>query len=270
MPVVAGVDVGSTTAKCVLLDGPRILGQSLSPVGVDIVKDAEKALEAALADAGVARSEVGVVAGTGYGRYKIRFGTLVVTEISCHARGANFLFPGTRLVVDIGGQDTKAIRVNAAGEVVDFAMNDKCAAGTGRFLDVCAGVLGYNVSEIGPLSMQARNPTKISSTCTVFAESEVSSYLSRGKDPRDILAGLHASIASRCLSLVQRVGVEPEATFTGGVSRNEGMVNALRSRLGMDVNVSPLSQYIGAIGAALFARDLAEGKTAPVPQGVAR
>ena len=259
MSAVAGVDIGSTTAKCVVLDGDRVLGKSLSPVGVDIVKDAEVALESALADAGLHRSEVGFIVGTGYGRYKIRFGQLVVTEISCHARGASFLFPATRVVVDIGGQDTKAIRINERGEVVDFAMNDKCAAGTGRFLEVCAGALGYDIGEIGPLSLQARRPVKVTSTCTVFAESEVTSYVSRGKDRKDILAGLHTSIANRTLSLVQRVGVEPEITFTGGVSQNEGMVRALGKRLGSPVNVSPLSQYMGAIGAALHGRDRQPG-----------
>ena len=254
--IVAGVDIGSTTAKCVVLGkNGEILGKSLSPVGVDIVKDAERALDAALADAQVARSDVGFVTGTGYGRYKVYFGQLVVTEISCHARGSSALFPGTRLVVDIGGQDTKAIRVNAKGEVVDFAMNDKCAAGTGRFLDVCANALGFDVGEIGPLSLQARRPVKVTSTCTVFAESEVTSHVSRGKDPKEILAGLHASIANRTLSLMQRVGVEPEVTFTGGVSQNEGMVEALRRRLGAPVNVSPLSQYLGALGAALHGRE---------------
>jgi predicted CoA-substrate-specific enzyme activase len=256
---VAGVDIGSTTAKCVVLEGQTVLGKSLSPVGVDIVRDAEAALNAALADAGRNRSEIAYIVGTGYGRYKIRFGQLVVTEISCHARGAHFLFPGTRVVVDIGGQDTKAIRVNDRGEVVDFAMNDKCAAGTGRFLEVCAGALGYDIAEIGPLSLQAKRPVKVTSTCTVFAESEVASYVSRGKERRDILAGLHASIASRTLSLVQRVGVEPEITFTGGVSQNEGMVRALGRRLGSPVNVSPLSQYIGALGAALHGRDRTAG-----------
>jgi (R)-2-hydroxyacyl-CoA dehydratese activating ATPase len=260
MSAVAGVDIGSTTAKCVVLsDDGRILGKSLSPVGVDIVKDAEKALDAALVDAHVTRSEVGFITGTGFGRYKVYFGQLVVTEISCHARGANFLFPGTRVVVDIGGQDTKAIRINEKGEVADFAMNDKCAAGTGRFLDVCANALGYDVAEIGPLSMQARHPVKVTSTCTVFAESEVTSYVSRGKEPSDIIAGLHASIANRTLSLVQRVGLEPEVTFTGGVSQNEGMVRALRHRLSAPVNVSPLSQYLGALGAALHGRERLAG-----------
>jgi (R)-2-hydroxyacyl-CoA dehydratese activating ATPase len=260
MSAVAGVDIGSTTAKCVVLsDDGRILGKSLSPVGVDIVRDAERALEAALADAPLARSEVGFITGTGYGRYKISFGQLVVTEISCHARGASHLFPGTRLVVDIGGQDTKAIRINAKGEVVDFAMNDKCAAGTGRFLDVCAGALGYDIGEIGPLSLEARRPVKVTSTCTVFAESEVTSYVARGKEPKDILAGLHASIANRTLSLMQRVGVEPEIAFTGGVSQNAGMVRALTRRLGVPINVSPLSQYLGALGAALHGSERRPG-----------
>jgi (R)-2-hydroxyacyl-CoA dehydratese activating ATPase len=257
---VAGVDIGSTTAKCVVLDEEgQVRGKSLNPVGVDIVRDAERALELALTDAHLARSEVSFITGTGYGRYKVRFGQLVVTEISCHARGASFLFPGTRVVIDIGGQDTKAIRINDKGEVVDFAMNDKCAAGTGRFLDVCANALGYDVAQIGPLSLQARHAVKVTSTCTVFAESEVTSHVARGKDPKDILAGLHASIANRTLSLMQRVGVEPEITFTGGVSQNEGMVRALQRRIGAPINVSPLSQYLGALGAALHGRDRLAG-----------
>lgn len=259
MTIVAGMDIGSTTAKCVVLEGDRVLGKSLSPVGVDIVKDAERALEAALADSGIARSEVSFITGTGYGRYKVYFGQLVVTEISCHARGAHFLFPGTRVVVDIGGQDTKAIRVNEKGEVVDFSMNDKCAAGTGRFLEVCANALGFDIGEIGALSLQAKRPMRVTSTCTVFAESEVASYVSRGKDPKDILAGLHASIANRTLSLMQRVGIEPEVTFTGGVSQNGGMVRALNRRLGASVNVSPLSQYMGALGAALHGQERQAG-----------
>ncbi len=262
MTIVAGVDIGSTTAKTVLLGDKGIVGTSLSPVGVQITKDAERSLETALKEGGLQRSDLALIAGTGYGRFKIRFGQLVVTEISCHARGASYLFPGTRLVVDIGGQDTKAIRTDDAGNVVEFAMNDKCAAGTGRFLDVCAGALGYDVSEIGPLSLQAKQVARVTSTCTVFAESEITSLLARGRDPRDILAGVHQSIANRTLSLIQRVGCEPEVTFTGGVSRNEGMVNALKDRLQSPVNVSPLSQFVGAIGAALFARDKNGASTA--------
>ena len=256
--IVAGVDIGSTTAKSVLMNHDKIIGKSLAPVGVNIVKDAEQSLENALKDANISRDEVSFIVGTGYGRYKVYFGQLVVTEISCHAKGSHFLFPKTRLVLDIGGQDTKAIKINERGEVIDFAMNDKCAAGTGRFLEVCANALGYDISEIGPLSLQAKYPVKVTSTCTVFAESEVLSLVSRGKDSKDILAGLHLSIANRSLSLMQRVGIEPEITFTGGVSKNPGMVHALEERLNMKINVSPLSQYIGAIGAALFAKERVE------------
>ncbi len=262
MTLVAGVDLGSTTAKCVLLEDGKLIGKSLSPVGVELVKDADRALERALVEAGRERSEVSVVTGTGYGRFKVTFGQLTVTEIGCHAKGAHFLFPGTRVVLDIGGQDTKAIKINEKGEVIDFAMNDKCAAGTGRFLDVCAGALGYDVNEIGTLSLGARHPVKVTNTCTVFAESEVTSYVSRGKDPKDILAGLHISIVNRSLSLLQRVGIEPEVTFTGGVSRNEGMVRTLDRRLGLRVNVNPLSQYVGAIGAALFGHERLGGSAA--------
>lgn len=262
MTIFAGVDIGSTTAKCVLIDGDQIIGKSLNPVGVDIVKDAERSLELALEQSGHSRGDVAFTTGTGYGRFKVYFGQLTVTEISCHARGANYLFPSTRLVVDIGGQDTKAIKVSPKGEVVDFAMNDKCAAGTGRFLDVCANALGFDVGEIGPLSLQSRRPVKITSTCTVFAESEVSSFVSRGREPKDILAGLHSSIVNRSFSLMQRVGIEPEVTFTGGVSRNEGMVRAMRERLGVPVNVSALSQYIGAIGAAVLGRERQQGAAA--------
>ncbi len=262
MTIVAGIDIGSTTAKCVLLDGTSVVGRSLHPVGVELVKDAEQALEKALEAAHLTREEVAFVTGTGYGRFKVSFGQLVVTEIGCHAKGAHFLFPETRLVLDIGGQDTKAIRINGKGEVVDFAMNDKCAAGTGRFLDVCAGALGFDVAELGPAALQARHPVKVTSTCTVFAESEVTSYLSRGKEPRDIVAGLHESIVSRSMSLLQRVGIEPQLTFTGGVSRNEGMVRTLVRRTQLPVNVSPLSQYIGAIGAALFGTERVAGRSA--------
>jgi len=262
MTLIAGVDIGSTTAKCVLIEGGQIVGKSLAPVGVELVKDAERSLEQALADARRERREVSIVTGTGYGRFKVTFGQFTVTEIGCHAKGAHFLFPGTRVVLDIGGQDTKAIKIDSKGEVIDFAMNDKCAAGTGRFLDVCAGALGYDVSEIGALSLGARHPVKVTNTCTVFAESEVSSYVARGKDPKDILAGLYAGIAGRSLSLLQRVGVEPEVTFTGGVSKNEGMVRTLGRRLALPVNVSPLSQYVGAIGAALYGIERSPGVSA--------
>ena len=249
---VSGVDIGSTTAKCIIIDDKKkIVGKSLFPVGVRIVEDAEKAFQLALEDANLEREQVKFITGTGYGRFKVHFGQGIVTEISCHAKGAQFLFPNTQTVLDIGGQDTKAIRVKD-GEIIDFAMNDKCSAGTGRFLEVCADALDFKVSEIGELSLKGDKPVKISSTCTVFAESEVINQVSRGKTPENILAGMHLSIARRSVSLMRRVGIVPEITFTGGVSRNRGLVASLEEVLETKINVSPLSQYLGACGAALF------------------
>jgi predicted CoA-substrate-specific enzyme activase len=257
--IVAGVDIGSTTAKSVIINEKQeILGKSLAVVGVRIVEDAEVSFNNALTDAGVQKEDVNFTVGTGYGRYKVYFGQAIVTEISCHAKGAHFLFPETQTVLDIGGQDTKAIRINRSGEIIDFAMNDKCAAGTGRFLDVCAEALGYKIDEIGDEALKAERAEKISSTCTVFAESEVMSQVSRGKKPENILAGLNHSIAMRSISLIRRVGIFPELTFTGGVSRNKGLVKSLQEKLQVSVNVSPLSQYLGALGAALFALERVE------------
>ncbi|OLS23837.1 MAG: Activator of (R)-2-hydroxyglutaryl-CoA dehydratase [Candidatus Heimdallarchaeota archaeon LC_3] len=251
--IVAGVDIGSTTAKSVVLNEKKeIIGKSLATVGVKIVEDAERAFEKAVENAGLKKEDVNFIVGTGYGRYKVHFGQAIITEISCHAKGAQFLFPKTSTILDIGGQDTKAIRINEYGEILDFAMNDKCSAGTGRFLEVCADALGYEIDEIGDLSLKGTKTVKISSTCTVFAESEVISQVSRGKKGEDILKGMHHSIAQRSVSLIRRVGIYPELTFTGGVSRNKGLVASLEKVLGFKINASPLSQYMGAIGAALF------------------
>ena len=262
---VAGVDVGSTTAKAVVLNEKgEILGKSLQEVSPRVAEDAETSFKKACVDANIDPEQVTLVAGTGYGRLKIRFGKLIVTEISCHARGAQALFPGTRTVLDIGGQDTKAIRLGEKGEIIDFSMNDKCSAGTGRFLDVCADALGYTLDDLGPVSELSKRPIKITSTCTVFAESEVSNQLARGRKQEDIVNGLHDSIAQRSLSLMRRVGIESEITFTGGVSRNTGMVKSLKKVLNKDINVSPLSQWLGALGAALFAIEEVEKGNDPV------
>ena len=251
---VAGVDVGSTTAKAIVMDIKRnIIGKSLQDVSPRVAEDAETAFIKACEDAGINRAQVALITGTGYGRLKVRFGKLIVTEISCHAKGAQFIFPKTRLTLDIGGQDTKAIRLGENGEIIDFSMNDKCSAGTGRFLDVCADALGFSVGDLGPVSEKSKRPVKITSTCTVFAETEVSNQLARGRKPEDIVNGLHYSIAERSISLMRRVGIVDEITFTGGVSRNTGMVRALEDKLGRKINVSPLSQWFGAIGGALFA-----------------
>ncbi|MDR7515044.1 MAG: acyl-CoA dehydratase activase [Armatimonadota bacterium] len=254
--VVAGVDVGSTQTKAVILSPEReIVGRALVDTGARLNEAARAAFEAALEEAGLSPEDVEYTVGTGYGRFKVEFGDTQVTEISCHARGACFLFPNTRTVLDIGGQDTKAIRVGPGGEVLDFCMNDKCSAGTGRFLGAASAALEIPLGELGPLALTARNPVTITTTCTVFAESEILGWLARGRKVEDILMGVHASIASRSLSLLRRVGIEPELTFTGGVARNVAMVHLIREMSGVPVNVSEESHFCGAIGAALFALD---------------
>lgn len=252
--IVAGVDVGSTATKAVVLDeNLHIIGRAINPTGANVTRAAERAFASAAAAAKVNDYDVSYIVGTGYGRYKVNFGHAQITEISCHARGASFLFPETRTIVDIGGQDTKGIRIAPGGEVLDFSMNDKCAAGTGRFLEAAAQVMGVSLEELGPISLKSRQPLKITNVCTVFVESEIMSHLARGKKPEDILCGVHASIASRTVALLRRVGLNEAITFTGGVARNEGIVKALEDRLGIKLKLSPDSQFMGAIGAALFA-----------------
>lgn len=264
MAYAAGVDVGSTQTKAVIIDeAGGIVGRSLTDTGANVVRAAQSAFDVALADAGLDERDVEFVIGTGYGRYRVTFGNAQVTEISCHGRGAAHMFPGTRTVVDMGGQDTKAIRVSASGEIEDFCMNDKCAAGTGRFLGAASMALDIPIEAIGPTALGSTRPVKISTTCTVFAESEVLAWLGKGKKIEDILWGVHTSIAMRTIGLLRRVGVESQITFTGGVSRNQAMVKALEDRLELQLNVSEESHYMGALGAALFARDHIWGSRQP-------
>jgi predicted CoA-substrate-specific enzyme activase len=265
MAYTAGVDVGSTQTKAIVLDeGKRIVGRALIDTGANVIIAAEQAFSTALKNADAREEEVEYVIGTGYGRYRVRFGNSQVTEISCHGRGAVHMFPGTRTVIDMGGQDTKAIRVQASGEIVDFCMNDKCAAGTGRFLGAASSALDIPLDQLGPTALRAERPVRISTTCTVFAESEVLSWVGRGKKIEDILQGVHQSIAARSIGLLRRVGVEEEITFTGGVARNIGMIEALQKGLGAKLNVSDDSHFMGALGAALFALDQVLSGRVPV------
>jgi predicted CoA-substrate-specific enzyme activase len=256
MAYAAGVDVGSTQTKAVIIDEDRrIVGRSLTETGSNVMRAAENAFQQARAAGDVREEEVEYVVGTGYGRYKVTFGNTQVTEISCHGRGAVQMFPATRTVVDMGGQDTKAIRVSPTGEIVDFCMNDKCAAGTGRFLGAASAALRIPLDQLGPTALRGERPVKISTTCTVFAESEILSWLGKGKKIEDILLGVHQSIATRSAGLVRRVGIEEQVTFTGGVARNTAMIATINDRLGLTVNVSEEAHYMGALGAALFALD---------------
>ena len=267
MTYAAGVDVGSTQTKAVVIDDERrIVSRALGETGANVMLAAETAFRQALAEGDLREEEVEYVIGTGYGRYKVTFGNAQVTEISCHGRGAVQMFPRTRTVIDMGGQDTKAIRVSPQGEILDFCMNDKCAAGTGRFLGAASAALRLPLDQLGPTALRGERPVKISTTCTVFAESEVLSWLGKGKKIEDILLGVHQSIAMRSGALLRRVGIEEEVTFTGGVARNTAMIAALEQRLGTRVNVSAESHYMGALGAALFAMDHILGSRVPAAE----
>ena len=264
MAYAAGVDVGSTQTKAIVVDeAGRIVARALTDTGANVVQAAKNAFAEAIEREGIQEEEVEYVIGTGYGRYRVTFGNSQVTEISCHGRGAVHMFPRTRTVVDMGGQDTKAIRVSETGDILDFCMNDKCAAGTGRFLGAASNALAIPLDELGATALRAKRPVKISTTCTVFAESEVLAWLGKGKKVEDILAGVHSSIALRSAALMRRVGVDEEVSFTGGVSRNTAMVAALEERLGCKLNVSEDSHYMGALGAALFALDRVLAGRAP-------
>lgn len=248
-----GIDIGSTASKCVMLaDGKEIVAKSLITVGTG-TSGPQRAIAEVLESAGLKREDMSYILATGYGRNSLDdIADHQMSELSCHARGASFLFPEVRTVVDIGGQDVKVMRVEN-GAMTNFQMNDKCAAGTGRFLDVMARILEVKVNELGTLGTQSTQYVGISSTCTVFAESEVISQLAKGTDKRDIINGIHMSVAGRVAGLAHRVGVQDQVIMTGGVAQNIGVVKALEDQLGHKVYTSPLTQYVGALGAALFA-----------------
>jgi len=254
--IVAGIDIGSITAETVILQDNQMLSSSIVPTGANSRTAAERSLAAALKQASLRQEDLAAIVTTGYGRASFPSATKMITEITCHARGAFFVYPETRTVIDIGGQDSKVIRLDKQGRNVDFQMNDKCAAGTGRFLEVMARALEVKLEDLGRLSRSAQRTIKISSMCTVFAESEVVSLIADNQPQEVIIRGLHDAIADRILGMVRRVGVEEKVTLTGGVAKNEGVVLALEERLGVKVFVPPEPQIIGALGAALLARGL--------------
>lgn len=255
--VYAGVDVGSLAAKSVVLRNGRIAGVATIPSGLNSEESGLNVLAAALENAGVERGAVRHIVSTGYGRISATYATKTVTEITCHAKGANFLYPSVRTIIDIGGQDAKAIRVEADGSVADFAMNDKCAAGTGRFLEVMSGVFKTPLSQLGELALTATEHLPMSSTCTVFVESETISLLARGEDPANILAGIHYAIARRIAGLFSRVGIVSEVYFSGGVAKNRGMRKAIQEVVKVTI-VEPTfdPQLTGALGAAVLAQNI--------------
>ena len=250
----AGIDIGSTMTKIVIMDD-EISSQVIGPTGAEHRHLANKVMEEALSKAGIAFDELTYVVATGYGRINVPFADKQITEITCHAKGVSSIFPSARTVIDIGGQDAKGIKI-AGGKVVNFVMNDKCAAGTGRFLEVIAEALGLKLEEMGELSLQSKEKVMISSTCTIFAEQEVVSKIADGVPIEDILAGLHEAIASRVFHMAEKMKIEKDVAMTGGVAMNVGMVKALEDQLGFPVLIAREPLLTGAIGAAILGKEL--------------
>ena len=247
-----GIDVGSTASKCVILkNGEELAASAVIPFGVG-TSGPGRAFQEALTAAGLTREALCCVTATGYGRHTYEGADFTASELTCHALGASALFPGTRTVIDIGGQDAKVLRLTETGRLESFLMNDKCAAGTGRFLEVMARVLELDIRELEEKDAGASAPVRISSTCTVFAESEVISQRANNVNLCDLVAGIHLSVASRTASLVKRLGLLPPVVMTGGVALNGGVVRALERELDTKITVSPIAQLNGAYGAALY------------------
>lgn len=257
MTITAGIDIGSTYTKVAILgDGDAILARRAAPTGFRLREVANDTYDGALADAGLTRADVRYVIATGIGRHQADFKDTLVTDLTASSRGALHLFPKTRTILDIGGQTMKATRVNEAAQVVSFRLNDKCAAGTGAFLEKTARYMGYGVTEIGPLMATSKEPVPISGVCAVFAESEVINHLSLGTPPADIMQGAVESLTARSIQLMKRAGPEPEYTLIGGIMRFETMARSIAKALKADVNVPPpdLVQFVAALGCAILGR----------------
>lgn len=253
----AGIDLGSTMTKIVILDeAESVVASVVNHTGAEHRRLANKLMEEALAVAGLDIGDISYVMATGYGRINVPFADKQITELSCHARGVASFFPNARVAIDIGGQDAKALKIRN-GKLMDFVMSDKCAAGTGRFLEVIARVLGLEVGELDAVSLQATGKVPVSSVCTVFAQQEVTNHLSDGVPLPDVVAGLHDAIASRVARMARRFKIESDVVFTGGVAHNGGVVRALTENLGLEVLVPDKPLLSGAIGAALLGKEAA-------------
>ena len=251
--IVAGVDIGAATAKTVISSGSKVISFSVIPTGSSVAGAAEKVTEEALAKSGFSWTQLEYVISTGYGRRGVPFANKVLTEIICHAAGVNSVMPKARTIIDIGGQDSKVIGIDENGNVGTFVMNDKCAAGTGRFIEVMAGVLEVEIGEMGTISLQGKEPCQVTSTCTVFAESEMVSLRAEGRSRDNIIAGIHKAMAHRIVIMGKSVGFRRDVVFTGGVAKNSGMRKALEDELGLEILVPEEPQVMGALGAAILA-----------------
>jgi predicted CoA-substrate-specific enzyme activase len=252
----AGIDLGSTMTKVVIIDAEeKIRAKVINHTGAEHRRLANKVMEEALDQAGLSFKEISYVVATGYGRMTVPFSDRQISELTCHARGVYSSFPGVRLAIDIGGQDAKGLKIKD-GRLLDFTMSDKCAAGTGRFLEIIAHVLDLKLEDLGRISLKSTASVAISSTCTVFARQEVVTRISQGVPLEDIVAGIHRAIASRTAVMVDRLKTGPDVVFTGGVARNIGVVKALEECLGCKVLIPKEPLLSGAIGAALLGKEI--------------
>ncbi|MBI4287535.1 MAG: 2-hydroxyglutaryl-CoA dehydratase [Chloroflexi bacterium] len=260
-----GIDIGSRGAKGVVIEDNQIATAFIGDTGPESVKTSEMVRDNMLAKLGMDMSKITYTMATGYGRVLVPFAAENVSEISAHAKGAHWYFPSVRTILDMGGQDCKAINVNDKGQVTKFIMNDKCAGGTGRFLELIASVLGLRLEDIGQTSLESKKNFPFNTVCAVFAKSEAISLMKKGTPKSDILAGLHDAIAVRCYNLLKRVNIEKDFTITGGIAKNQGMVAKIKEKLGMEPVLAPDPQIMGALGASLFAREryMAKQNAAP-------
>jgi predicted CoA-substrate-specific enzyme activase len=257
--IVAGIDIGSRASKAVVMNDDSIISSVICDTGPESVKTSQMTMAKALEGTGLSLDDIQYVVATGYGRVLVPFANENISEISCHARGITWYFPSVRTILDMGGQDCKAINCDAQGRVTNFIMNDKCAGGTGRFLEMIAEVLNIPLTEIGDAALSSSQPIPFNTICAVFAKSEAIGYLRRGVSKSDILAGLNEAIATRCLNLLKRVSIEKDFTITGGIAKNKGMVAKLREKVGLEPLLCQDPQIVGALGAALFAQDRCRG-----------
>jgi len=259
MALAVGIDVGSGFSKAVVCEGTAILSSAILPSGGSYRDTAERVADEALDKAGVARAVVSLWAATGYGAAMVPFADLTATDISCHASGVHCLFPSVRTVIDVGAQFSKAMRLDGQGRVTNFVLNEKCAGGSGKFLQLIARMLHINVEEIGPLSLKSERPVAFTTGCAVFAESEAVSRIAEGALPEDIVAGVHKAMASKIVNLVVRVGLAEDCAVTGGGANDAGLVRTIEEEIGVKVLVPPEPQITAAYGAA----QLVQGKGVP-------
>lgn len=252
--ITAGVDVGAATAKTAIVQDGKMIACKVMPTGARVQESALKVTQDALALVGITMDDLDAVISTGYARHVVAFSNRGVSEIICHAKGVNHLIPDARTIIDIGGQDSKVIGPREDGTVQDFVMNDKCAAGTGRFLEVMATVLELSIDEMGPEALKSKHPATVTSTCTIFAESEMISLRAENVPREDIVAGIHRAVARRVVIMGKTVGYKDKIVFTGGVAKNVGIRHFLQQELGMEVIVGEEPQIMGALGAALIAQ----------------